>query len=61
VAAIAVGTHYFGFRTAYGDWTNWILGGTMCVVGVAAVFIRTPAPNIFLSSLQELKLSLVFG
>lgn len=46
MAAIAVGTHYFGFRTAYGDWTNWIVGGVMCVVGVAAIFIRLPAPNI---------------
>ncbi len=46
VAAIAVGAHYFGFRTAYGDWTNWILGGAMCLVGAAAVFIRLPASNI---------------
>lgn len=46
MSAIAVGTHYFGFRTAYGDWTNWILGGTMCAVGVASIFHGTPAPNI---------------
>ena len=46
VSAIAVGTHYFGFRTAYGDWTNWALGGTMCIVGVAAVLYRLPAPSI---------------
>lgn len=46
MAAIAVGTHYFGFRTAYGDWTNWMLGGTICVVGVAAIFIGLPASNI---------------
>lgn len=46
VAAIAVGAHYFGFRTAYGDWTNWVLGGALCVVGAAAIFIGWPASNI---------------
>ena len=38
MSAIAVGAHYFGFRTAYGDWTNWVLGGTMCLVGMGAIF-----------------------
>lgn len=46
LSAIAVGTHYFGFRTAYGDWTNWILGGIMTVIGVAAIIITLPAPSI---------------
>ena len=45
ICAIAVGAHYFGFRTAYGDWTNWILGGTMCAVGIAAIFYGLPAPG----------------
>ena len=43
MAAIAVGTHYFGFRTAYGDWTYWVLGGVMCLVGVGAIFARVPS------------------
>jgi hypothetical protein len=38
IAAIAVGAHYFGFRTAYGDWTNWGLGGLMCLIGLVAIF-----------------------
>ena len=46
MAAIAVGAHYFGFRTTYGDWTNWVLGGILCVVGVAAICIGVPPPNI---------------
>jgi hypothetical protein len=46
MSAIAVGAHYFGFRTAYGDWSNWILGGTMCAVGVAAIFYGLPAPHV---------------
>ena len=42
LAAIAVGAHYFGFRTAYGDWTYWVLGGVMCLVGVGAIFAKWP-------------------
>ena len=45
VAAIAVGAHYFGFRTAYGDWTYWVLGGVMCVVGLGAIFARMPSAS----------------
>ncbi len=37
MARIAAGAHYFGFRSAQGDWTNWVLGGTMCAVGLAAI------------------------
>jgi hypothetical protein len=43
MSAIAVGAHYFGFRTAYGDWTNWILAGLMCSVGVSAIFSGLPS------------------
>ena len=45
MSAIAVGAHYFGFRTAYGDWTNWVLGGTMCLVGIGTIFNGTPNAN----------------
>ncbi len=45
VSAIAVGAHYFGFRTAYGDWTNWVLAGAMCSVGVSAIFSGLPSAN----------------
>lgn len=43
ISAIAVGAHYFGFRTAYGDWTNWVLGGFLCAVGMGAIFYGLPA------------------
>jgi hypothetical protein len=46
MAAIAVGTHYFGFRTAYGDWTNWVLGGIICIVGTASMFSGSPDANL---------------
>jgi hypothetical protein len=32
-AAIAVGTHFFAFRTAYGDWRFWLLGAALTAIG----------------------------
>ena len=46
ISAIAVGAHYFGFRTAYGDWTYWILGGALCLVGAGSIMFRVPASNL---------------
>lgn len=45
IASIAVGAHYFGFRTAYGDSTYWVLAGVMCLVGVAAIIAKIPSPT----------------
>lgn len=42
VAAIAVGAHYFGFRTAYGDWTYWGFAGVLCGIGVSSIFNGLP-------------------
>lgn len=39
VAAIAVGTHYLPFRTAYGDRTYWLLGAVLTVIGCAGIFM----------------------
>jgi len=38
VAAIAVGTHYFAFKTAYGDRTYWLLGALITLIGCAGIF-----------------------
>lgn len=38
IAAIAVGTHYFPFKTAYGDRTFWLLGALLTMAGIAAIF-----------------------
>lgn len=38
VAALAVGTHYFAFKTAYGDRTFWVLGAALTMVGCAGLF-----------------------
>ena len=42
IAAIAVGAHYFGFRSAYGPIGYWVLATIMCVLGVAAVLGGVP-------------------
>ena len=45
VSAIAVGTHYFGFRTAYGDWTYWVFGAALCMIGISSIALATPSSN----------------
>ncbi|MBM4192127.1 MAG: hypothetical protein FJ196_03585 [Gammaproteobacteria bacterium] len=59
LAAIAVGTHYFGFRTAYGDWTYWILGGALVVVGSTSIFVGVPSANI--APLLVAAVEVIFG
>ncbi len=44
IAAMAVGAHYFGFRTAYGDLIYWILGGLMVAVGAFAALGSVTLP-----------------
>ena len=44
IAAMAVGTRYFVFRTAYGDVAYWILGGLMTAAGALAVFSNITLP-----------------
>ncbi|MEO1920590.1 MAG: hypothetical protein ABGW84_01745 [Sphingomonadaceae bacterium] len=38
LAAIAVGTHYFAFRTAYGLAIFWLLGAAVTALGALAIF-----------------------
>lgn len=45
LATIAVGAHYFSFRTAYGDSTYWFLAVIMCSIGIASIFIKIPVEN----------------
>ncbi|MRX28156.1 hypothetical protein [Kangiella sp. HZ709] len=46
VASIGVGTHYFGFRTAYGDFSYWVLGSVMTLVGLITIFFKQPKPEL---------------
>lgn len=44
IAALAVGAHYFPFRTAYGDILFWLLGGIMMAIGAAAIMTDITIP-----------------
>jgi hypothetical protein len=45
VAAIAVGTHYAVFRTAYGDTLFWILAGLITAVGALDILSYLKLPG----------------
>ncbi|MBX3174377.1 MAG: hypothetical protein KF709_08180 [Gemmatimonadaceae bacterium] len=43
LSAIAVGAHYFGFRTAYGDVVYWVIAAVLCGVGLGSIFMGMPS------------------
>jgi hypothetical protein len=45
LAAIAVGTHYAVFKTVYGDWLFWLLGGLITAVGLLGIYRLVPIPG----------------
>ena len=45
LAAIAVGVHYFVFKTAYGMRTFWLLGAAITLLGLAAIYRALPLPG----------------
>ena len=61
VAAIAVGTHYFVFRTIYGDRLFWLLAGLITAIGLLAIFevALIPGGIIFAVGAIELLIGLV--
>ena len=44
VAAIAIGTHYFAFKTLYGDRVYWLLAAAITLAGLAGVFLGSALP-----------------
>lgn len=60
LAAVAVGTHYFIFKTAYGSRSFWILAGIVTATGVGDIF-ATPmrGSTALLVALTELAFGLV--
>jgi hypothetical protein len=42
LCAIAVGAHYFGFRSAYGDKAYWFIASALCVAGIGSIFAKFP-------------------
>lgn len=45
LSAIAVGTHYFAFKTAYGDRSFWLLAVLVTALGVLAIFRNVSVPG----------------
>lgn len=45
IAAIAVGTHYAAFRTVYGDYLFWVLGGLITAVGLVDILGHASIPG----------------
>lgn len=43
-AAIAVGTHYFPFKTLYGDRSYWMLAAAITLAGLAGIFVGSAMP-----------------
>lgn len=55
LCAIAVGTHYFVFKTVYGDRTYWLLGVVITGIGLADIYVvpmhRYAAPLVGITEL----------
>ena len=61
LAAIAIGTRYAVFKTAYGDRTYWILAATITCIGVFEIFniARLPGGPIIAVGVVELLFGIV--
>ncbi|MBO6526230.1 hypothetical protein [Erythrobacter sp.] len=59
LAAIMVGTHYFAFKTAYGDKAFWLLGAVITLLGFAAIYHFLPLPGSV--TLQVAVVEILFG
>lgn len=60
-AALAVGTHYFPFKTLYGDRTYWALAAAITLAGLAGIFASDAMPlsTAFTVALVEAAFGLV--
>ena len=60
LAAIAVGTHYFVFKTVYGDRSFWLLAGVVTAAGLAGIYVPPlSGSTAWLVALTELAFGLV--
>ena len=59
LAAIMVGTHYFAFRTAYGDKAFWMLAAAVTLFGFGAIYHFLPLPGPV--TLQVAVIEIFFG
>lgn len=60
LAAIAVGTHYFVFKSVYGDRSFWLLAGIVTAIGFGDIFVsQMRGSTALLVSVTELAFGLV--
>lgn len=59
IAALAVGAHYFAFRTAYGLSIFWLLGAALMAMSLAAIYRVFPAPGAFVLAVAVVEI--LFG
>ena len=59
LAALAVGAHYFAFRTAYGMAVFWLLGALLMAMSLAAIYRVFPLPGAFVSAVAAVEI--LFG
>ena len=59
LAALAVGAHYFAFKTAYGLPIFWVLGGLLMAMSVAAIYRVFPLSGAFVLSVAAVEI--LFG
>jgi hypothetical protein len=60
LAAIAVGTHYFVFKTAYGDRVFWLVAAVVTAIGVGGIYVsQMHGSTALLVALTELAFGVV--
>lgn len=57
IAAIAVGTHFFAFRSAYGDILYWVLAALMTALAFAELFGQVKLGNTLLFVVAAMEIS----
>lgn len=57
LAALAVGAHYFAFKTAYGLTIFWALGALLMAMSVAAIYRVLPVPEAFVPAVAAVEIA----
>ena len=56
LAGLAVGAHYFAFRTAYGLTIFWPMGGLIMALSLAAIYRVLPFPDAFVPAIAVVEI-----
>lgn len=59
LAALAIGAHYFAFRTAYGSSLFWALGALLMAMSLAVIYRLWPRPGTFVAAVAVVEI--LFG